>query len=197
MKLYPDVSSAFIHIPKTGGTSIKYKMADIEWVDPEALVVSWNHKTYLDCSAEIPSGFLCFAVKRDPWDRALSLYSWLKQLYVNPPFTNFPEFVSWVTTNWPDERPPLLKEQVDYLYDETKTTLLVPFIIDFELLETAWNIFASITIGRPDKMNLEVVNRSKHIPFDQFYKANRTYKNLVSQDLFPNDCSMLGYSAPK
>lgn len=68
----------FIHIPKTGGTSVRYGLGEL---DPNLL--NWKHHTYIrtykkvlhpDCYEKL----FKFTLVRNPWERAVSHYFWLQ-----------------------------------------------------------------------------------------------------------------------
>ncbi len=92
----------FVHIPKTGGTSMALALEDRAMKDdimlgdtPKALkrrrrlkdVTAagrlWKHSTLADIDglvtpAELENLF-CFTMVRNPWDRAVSYYHWLRE----------------------------------------------------------------------------------------------------------------------
>jgi len=87
---------AFIHIPKTGGTSIETMLMinkERHFFSPFPLpnLIPSNktpqHFTYLELKQNLPILFLNnahkFAFVRNPWDRFVSEYSWRKQRYQN------------------------------------------------------------------------------------------------------------------
>src|SRR5689334_15820095 len=88
----------FIHVPKTGGTSIE-RLLGLE--RPECL---WSpspmaglapadrtpqHFTWRELRPHLPPGLAAsgfkFAFVRNPWDRFLSEYAWRRQWYFNRP----------------------------------------------------------------------------------------------------------------
>lgn len=101
-------SYVFIHIPKTGGTALalaleaRAKADDIMLGDtPKARrrrqrikdVATrgrkWKHSTLADIEGLVPDqtlrGLFAFTIVRNPWDRAVSYYHWLKaQNFENP-----------------------------------------------------------------------------------------------------------------
>jgi len=92
---------AFVHIPKTGGTSLALALEGRAMKDdlmlgdtPKALKRRrrlqgaqaagrlWKHSTLADVdglvSAEELDGLFCFTMVRNPWDRVASYYRWLR-----------------------------------------------------------------------------------------------------------------------
>lgn len=75
----PRFNSLFVHIPKTGGTSLNRLMRDL---DPGAISVGWHHSpasegiTLLGAARWVQ--FHSFAVVRHPADRLLSWFSMFK-----------------------------------------------------------------------------------------------------------------------
>jgi chondroitin 4-sulfotransferase 11 len=99
---------AFLHIPKTAGTSIE------EWLN-----LNKGSRVYREfvlnpklssLSQQLVKPSFTFTVVRNPWDRMVSFYHWIKWLVLNDPqsliarswlyhnhsIDNWPEFDSWI-----------------------------------------------------------------------------------------------------
>ncbi|KIC50958.1 sulfotransferase family 2 domain-containing protein [Tateyamaria sp. ANG-S1] len=96
----------FIHAPKTGGTAMALALEDRAMKDdimlgdtPKALKRRrrvqgtkthgrlWKHSTMADIDGLVPSldGFFAFTLVRNPWDRMVSYYHWLRDQEFNHP----------------------------------------------------------------------------------------------------------------
>lgn len=106
MILSPGRKFVFIHAPKTGGTSMAMALEaramkdDIMLGDtPKALRRRhkahrmgargrlWKHATLADIDGLVPSleGFFAFTLVRNPWDRMVSYYHWLRTQHFDHP----------------------------------------------------------------------------------------------------------------
>jgi hypothetical protein len=76
----------FLHIPKTAGTSV------LNWLRTnkgDSNIVEWEtHPKH----SELPQGNTSFAIVRNPWDRMVSAYHYLKNI-------SLPEGSSWLKLN--------------------------------------------------------------------------------------------------
>jgi hypothetical protein len=90
----------FLHIPKTAGTSI------LDWLRTNkgnSNIVEWQTHPK---NSELPKGNYSFTVVRNPWDRMVSAYHYLKNISLpegsswlklnNITQENFPSFENWI-----------------------------------------------------------------------------------------------------
>ena len=170
----------FVHIPKTGGTSIQHALVDaglaLEWTgeatDEErrthGFTVGWRHHVQAAILRRILGphtwhDYFTFAFVRNPWDLMVSIYHYHRMLYHNVPqmrarfphlaarFASAPGFAEWLCAG---------------IYTEPQTTwltdgsgdLLVGFIGRFERLEQDFQTVAArigITATLPHLMRGE------------------------------------------
>ncbi|MBD3664291.1 sulfotransferase family 2 domain-containing protein [Sulfitobacter aestuariivivens] len=131
-------SFIFVHIPKTGGTSLalalearamkddiligdtpKARKRKRRLKDVKTRGRLWKHSTLSDIdgllSADELAGFFCFTLVRNPWDRVVSYYHWLRDQSFDHPAvelakaTDFAGFLRARHTqgtlkNWPARR---------------------------------------------------------------------------------------------
>lgn len=107
ISLCDDYNITFVHIPKNAGTSIGNWL--IEHKNRSKYTEWYNHPRH----SEIQSKNFSFAVVRNPWDRAVSMYFFLKywkspiltvtdsaqiraELYRINGYQQFPEFEDWL-----------------------------------------------------------------------------------------------------
>ncbi len=98
MIISPKRRYIFVHIPKTGGTSMAFALEDCAAADDiligdtpkakrrrgrlagiEAPGRLWKHSTLRDITGVVdPAAFFVFTLVRNPWDRIVSYYHWLR-----------------------------------------------------------------------------------------------------------------------
>ena len=164
LNAYPFV---FIHIRKTGGTSIRTALG-IGSV-PNHITAREMRRIFPDSCGKFAFGFV-----RNPWDR---LVSWVHRMGLG---------VDW---DQPDRFDQLgLEPQVDYLLDEDGK-LMVDFVGRFENLAEDFNtICGKIGIATPPLPHL---NTSEHRHYRDYY--DETAKQFIAKQ-YAEDIERFGYS---
>jgi len=189
----------FIHIPKTGGMSVKRTLG----------INNWNHIKLTRISNV--EHYFSFSFVRNPWDRMVSFYHYFK-LQVERNFGNarpnvnailasktngFGGFCASVEnsniedTVWPkhpDSYGALMKPQSWWLKDHNGN-LGVDFIGKFENLDDDFSKVCEIT--GIDKKPLSRHNRSSHKPYREYY--NTDVRNIVGR-IYREDIENFKYS---
>ena len=194
----------FVHIPKCGGTSIE----DAIWPGPRSEQDLWRgrylnedglnqslHHLYARqirdvVGASVFSSYFKFAIVRNPWDRAVSQYVYVKlgwprmsprQVWRLATFSNFLKTVKSVEdTKW--------ASQHLYLYDD-KGTLLVDHVGRFENLEDEFQTIAT-RIGLYG-IELPHMKKSRRRLYQEYYTSKT--RDMVAE-IYQKDIELFGYS---
>ena len=177
----------FIHITKTGGTSI-IKMLDKYWDD-----LYEQHETALECQKRIGNNLFnqCFkfAFVRNPWDKMVSTYHWRKQhkYGIHDSTLHGLSFNDWVlNTAILDETKQGTTSQLFWIQDKN-ATILVDFIGKFENYDRDWNNIKSILQVLCQYVHL---NNSRHMHYKNYY--NKKTKKVIEQR-FQEDIEFFKY----
>jgi hypothetical protein len=175
----------FIHIPRTGGTSIENALGRA--VDDAQQIIR-SHATISELKTH--PKYQAFAWVRDPWDRALSVYAY----YVRRKFQA-------VRSEWqPSQKeffeflksPPLdirwaMRQQTAYITGRHVE------IGRFENLEHDFREMCRL-IGLPLDIELRHLNGTDSLALSGYYDKWAIWR---VRELFPQDVEQLGYSTPE
>lgn len=178
----------FIHIPKTGGMAIA-----------EALSLPYvSHRRYSEYLRANPSKYrrtFKFSIVRNPWDRLVSAYFFLRAGGVNEvdqawadrhlsPFPSFREFVrEWVN----EENVWSWIHFVPQHYFIAGKTIMVDYVARFETLAEDFKYIAS-RLGSAARLN--PANVSQHAHFTTYYDAEMC--EIVAR-AYRRDIELFGY----
>jgi len=194
-KMYCDkYKCIFIHIPKNAGTSVITLLNDNNRTEQE-------HNPYWDYLRSDPSRFRDyekFCIVRNPWDRLLSGYEYLKDggnkgsdKYlsdrVNRECESFHDFVmNWLTFD-KIYNIKVLNPQFIYVYDTQNETLIIENIIRFESLDKGFNeMKKKLNI----KGELAVLNRTKSNGYSDMYTSKMVTRVA---DFYAFDIKLFNY----
>jgi len=172
----------FIHIPKNAGTSIKM------YFDKD-LPKPFLHNTIHDVKALIKNHdvYKKFAVVRNPYDRMVSWFFYLKESCKNDGF-NLKEVFDIDFNDWVEDPnksfyvdryvPKYLLQPQHYWVDETVS------ILKYENLDKELNNFFN------EKIDLQITNKSKHGNYLKYYNKN-SFK--IVYDRYKEDFNKFNY----
>lgn len=188
----------FIHIPRTGGTTIN-KLLSKE-VDDLKEITNNTYSTIGDAyklSPELISDdYYKFSYVRNPYDLLVSLFSSINFNINHPDYKiirklSFPEFIEWLNDvgmkREDDGNTPIYRKQSDYLFINNK--LSVDYVYRYEEIcddmstSNINSLFLKLGYDMPN--NIPVLNKSER-SFDWSYLYNDRAYRLVNR-LFLDD----------
>jgi hypothetical protein len=215
----------FVHIPKCAGQSVETAfLADegLTWENRAPLLLRYNpdpalgppRLAHLLASDYVARGhvdqamfdaFFKFAIVRDPWSRAVSLY---RHLQLNMPFASF--VTKWLPSQFSSQGDQFwfVRPQADFLYQDGK--LLVDLIVRFEKLADE---FPAAAVRAGLRTPLPRVNASKGAPKKKTggllakvwnrHETREDWRSYYSGDLaekigllYAADAKAFGYARP-
>ncbi len=181
-----DQKIIFIHINKTGGSSVE-----------KALGLRFEHKTALEniekIGEEAWEKAFSFTVVRNPWDKVVSHYHYRIQtnqtdLKDKPiPFAEWVELAYGRQDSRYYDRPRMFMPQCDWVCDK-QGRLLVDFVARFESLEQG---FAEVCKRLKLDAQLPHLKQSKRGDYRQYYDEQSAQ---IVRDWFDKDIKQFGYS---
>lgn len=181
----------FLHVPRTGGSSIE----SLDWWD------RWTGHFPAAAEMDFPHGYLSFAFVRNPWDRFVSLYHYLAAMTprhcwhrANADLAagvrrmgSFAEFCRGFG-DWPHRHNFHFRPQSRWVTDAAGN-LLADFLGCFERLQHDFGRLCR-RLGAP-ATELPKLNASPHRPFRQYY--DRQTRKIVAE-LWHEDLAAFGYT---
>lgn len=181
----------FIHIPRTGGTSILKLMAGKE--------KERDHSPWFQYKNSCPWAFkhyFKFAIVRNPWDRFVSVYKYLKKggngdkydLFIRDYLNKYEDFTDFVLNGFPDLyfRNILLFMPQTYYICDLKNQIMVDEIIKFENLNEE---IKKIQVFK--NRNLQKINKSDDKNYKEFYNDETI---AIIRKWYSNDIKTFGYA---
>ncbi len=176
---------AYLHVPKTGGTSILNSFG-IDWNDENTLYfLSYNayywkkNLRFTTSISDLPKKYFIFTVVRNPWERFISGWK-----YCAPNIT-----IEHLLNNLPTEGHDydhITKTQYEMI---TKNGELIPnYLIRFEDFQLGFDNVCDI-IKKP-RVILKKLNYTIHEPYQEYFNE-RTLK--LFNEKFHKDIELLNY----
>jgi hypothetical protein len=194
IKPFYDSRAIFVHVPKCAGDSVKQSLFGDDFSDV--------HRTldeYADIfEPECITAYFKFTIVRNPWDRLVSAYHFLRGGGINEGdrlwfssklghFKGFDEFVrGWLNKDniwkrW------YFQPQYHFIL-EFRGKIQMDFVGLFENLDKDCRYLAKrLGVDRPVKS----INKSKHEDYKSYY--NEETMNIVA-DVYDTDIKLLGYN---
>jgi hypothetical protein len=187
----------FIHIPKTGGTSVEKSMEKIEPLRmclrtiPSIMRVPPEHMTMHDIEALLGEGYFdyAFAIVRNPYKRLESEYRMRNALSKEQFYTGLPPFPYWLEQNLAKARRDEtylanhLKPQVKFLGNNVK---VFRYETGLRAILEQVRVDTGIDIPLVAERHLESSKEDVHIQWSM--EALR-----MVEDLYERDFALLGY----
>jgi hypothetical protein len=191
---FQETKSIFIHIPKAAGTSIARSIYGMNVGHRKA-------SDYIAVSDSEFKKYYRFSFVRNPWDRAISAYNFVKQggtslvqplpnnIYKSSMFNTFETFVTeWLPYQDLRKTDVVFEPQYKYVYD-TNNQLLVDFIGKIENIDTD---LKKIKLQINKKIEVKQLNKSNRQ--QEGYKAYYTPKSAeIIEKIYHNDIALFNY----
>jgi len=175
----------FIHINKTGGTSVE-----------RALKILCEHKTALEKIEEIGwrnwNKKLTFTVIRNPWDKVVSHYHFRVDTNQGDLGVNPIDFKEWVKKAYGNQDtfyyddPKMFMPQINWIADKFGN-ILVEEIIRFESLKSEFDVVLE-KLGKG--ATLPHLKKSNRVHYCKYYDEETT---LIIRNWFEEDIERFGY----
>lgn len=187
-----DKQVIFLHVPKTGGTTIKRLFGIDQLDDPDpGIRPSLQHLTCELLRQQIGSekydGYYKFAFVRNPWARIVSDYFWRQQLPKKRPVLPFAEFVG-NAQKLVLEKSYYEQEFGDHFIPQTQYTVDVDDVLRFERFEEGIQVVAA-------RLGVEtgpiVAKESK--PHDRYWEYYDEKSRSVINEVYRKEIDQFGF----
>ena len=175
----------FLHIPKTAGSSISNWLVARGGVYSDGYSHTALHQSYHDISK-----LWTFCVVRNPWDRMVSTYFYVKK--INPAFTDI-SFHDWLRTGLDFRR-----ERTGMGYRRDWYSVKTPQLDWIQIrpskimrFESLAQDFVEVQERFNDYEPLPFVNTTEHEPYQNYYDD---WSRQLVQNLFHTDITEFGYT---
>lgn len=175
-----------IHIPKTGGTSMRKVL--IPGVEET------KHETAREFPVDVWEEYFTFAVVRNPYDRSVSQYMYHCKgryrgvLARKDPNLSSLSFVEYLKKYVEQQKNTMFFPQLDYVTHD-KTSTPIDFLGRFESLRESFTQLKE-RLARPD-LELPHLLKSKHSHYLEYHDA--TTRRIVEK-IYAKDLNAFGYS---
>ena len=184
----------FIHVPKTGGTSIEHRIdIDIHNSDNKFILNGWDenlgkwlhHLTFEEVITSFPhlSDYFYFAFVRNPWDRCISsfFYSQRRQR----PKGSLKDFLLF--HNFKDKSHSI--SQYDFIFNN-QNSKQIDFIGRFENLQKDFDIVCNKVNLSPQKLPIKNKSQYKDYHYTEYYDSET--RKIVAEK-YAKDIEYFGY----
>lgn len=199
----------FVHVPKVAGTSMRqalrrssFQPHKLPWnrlLKKVNILSAWPYKSHHafhkhhvrayelrnEFSADVFDTYYTFGFVRNPWDRVVSLYNYIRRRPKHPHYSavrTLPDFKAYVNYVAQNSYP----AQAEFLCDDSNS-LLVDFVGRYENLTTD---FAAVCQKIRISANLPHKNASVRVDYRTAY--NDRTREIVGQ-VFRRDIELFGY----
>lgn len=183
MPVFPDLGLIFVHVPKTGGGTIRHALSPYRQAQSSSIArratsflpvmepLDKLHIRMHDSAAwmrrkigpALYDRFLSFAIVRDPYDRAISEYEFLRQ---RPSHRRHSRAMQWTFTDFVRQKPARSCVQVGMIADPSDR-LLVDRLVRFEAMAEGVNAILE-QIGVPERIGSGRRNMSVRRPRESY-----------------------------
>jgi hypothetical protein len=200
--ILPDHKILFVHIPKTGGTSVRSVLRK----HAEKYTKQFPHQTYQEYAKTIKSidEYFSFTIVRNTWDRVVSLYTLSTDADVSLLIDDFPaykkRFNVWLESEAAAEnevfRERFFMSQLDYLTDK-EGKICVDHISKFDNMETEWEMFLQPEFALRGLETSPIPHVGKSLRKSDFTKCYTKAGIKKVEKLFAKDIEYFKFEYPK